>query len=88
VAEQGHPDMTQFPWIALWSTPDVPAALQAKMRAETIKVISDAAFRQKFAAFGLEVDPKPPTVAEMQQTLRKEHQTVGALLNSINYKPE
>jgi len=88
VTEQGYPEMTQFPWIALWSTPDAPAAVQARMRAETIKVINDPAFRQKFAAFGLEVDPKPPTVAEMQQTLRKEYQTVGALLTSIGYKPE
>lgn len=88
VAEQGHPEMTQFPWIALWSTPDVPVAVQARVRAETIKVISDAAFKQKFAAFGLEVDPKPPTVAEMQQTLQKEYKTVGDLLRTINYKPE
>ena len=87
-AEQGHPELTQFPWIALWSTPDVPAPVQNKMRAEVIKAISDPGFRQKFAAFGLEVDPKPPTVAEMQQTLRKEAQTVGDLLRSINYKPE
>jgi len=88
MTELGYPEMTQFPWIALWTTPDVPAAIQTKMRAEVIKVLADTALRQKFANFGLEVDPKPPTVAEMQQTLRKEHQTVGALLNSINYKPE
>lgn len=88
VAEQGHPELTQFPWIALWSTPDVPAAIQTKMRSEVIKVITDTAFKQKFAAFGLEVDPKPPTVEQMQQTLRKEAQTVGDLLRSINYKPE
>lgn len=88
VAEQGYPEMTQFPWIALWTTPDVPAAAQNRVRTEVIKAISDPAFRQKFAAFGLEVDPKPPTVAEMQQILRKESQTVGDLLKSINYKPE
>jgi tripartite-type tricarboxylate transporter receptor subunit TctC len=88
MAELGHPEMTQFPWIALWSTPDVPPAIQTKMRTEVIKVLADTALRQKFANFGLEVDPKAPTVAEMQQTLRKEAQTVGALLNSINYKPE
>jgi tripartite-type tricarboxylate transporter receptor subunit TctC len=87
-AEQGFPEMTQYPWIALWSTPDVPATVQNKMRAEVIKVIGDAAFRQKFGAFGLEVESKAPTVTEMQQTLRKEYQNVGALLNSINYKPE
>ncbi len=88
VAEQGHPELTQFPWIALWSTPDVPAPIQTKMRNEVIKVITDPAFKQKFAAFGLEVDPKPPTVEQMQQTLRKEAQVVGDLLRSINYKPE
>ena len=88
LAEQGFAEMAQYPWLALWSTPEVPAPIQAKMRAEVIKVISDAAFKQKFGAFGLEVDPKPPTVAEMQQTLRKESQNVGALLSSINYKPE
>jgi tripartite-type tricarboxylate transporter receptor subunit TctC len=88
MAELGYPAMTQFPWIALWTTPDAPAAIQSKMRAEVIKVLADTALRQKFANFGLEVDPKSPTVVEMQQTLRKEHQTVGALLNSINYKPE
>ncbi len=88
VAEQGHPELTQFPWIALWSTPDVPPAIQTKMRNEVIKVITDPAFKQKFAAFGLEVDPKPPTVEQMQQTLRKEAQVVGDLLRSINYKPE
>lgn len=87
-AEQGHPELTQFPWIALWSTPEVPAAIQARMRAEVIKVVTDAAFKQKFAAFGLEVDPTPPTVEQMQQTLRKESQIVGELLRSINYKPE
>jgi tripartite-type tricarboxylate transporter receptor subunit TctC len=88
LAEQGFAEMTQYPWLALWSTPEVPAPIQAKMRAEVIKVIGDAAFKQKFGAFGLEVDPKPPTVSEMQLTLRKESQNVGALLSSINYKPE
>ena len=88
LAEQGFAEMTQYPWLALWSTPEVPAPIQAKMRAEVIKVISDAAFKQKFGAFGLEVDPKPPTVSEMQLTLRKESQNVGTLLSSINYKPE
>lgn len=88
MAEQGHPELTQYPWIALWSTPEVPAAIQTRMRNEVIKVITDPAFKQKFAAFGLEVDPKPPTVEQMQQTLRKEAQTVGDLLRSINYKPE
>jgi tripartite-type tricarboxylate transporter receptor subunit TctC len=88
VAEQGFPDMTQFPWIALWTTPQVPEPVQNKMRAEVIKVLADTGLRQKFASFGLEVDPKPPTVGQMQQTLRKEYQTVGELLKSINYKPE
>ena len=88
MTELGHPEMTAFPWIAIWTTPDVPAAIQTRMRNEVIKVIAQPAVRDKFTGFGLEVDPKPPTVAEMQQTLRKESQTVGDLLRSINYKPE
>lgn len=88
VSEQEHPDLTAYAWIALWTTPGVPAAAQNKLRTEVIKAISEPAFKQKFAAFGLEVNPNPPTVEQMQQTLRKESQTVGDLLRSINYKPE
>uniref|UniRef100_UPI003F494292 Bug family tripartite tricarboxylate transporter substrate binding protein n=1 Tax=Cupriavidus necator TaxID=106590 RepID=UPI003F494292 len=87
-AELGQPAMTQFPWIALWSTPDVPQGIQDKMRAEVIKALATPLLRDKFAALGLEISSQPPTVAQMQQVLRKEYQNVGELLRSINYKPE
>ncbi len=88
LAELGYPQMTQYPWIALWSTPGTPAAAQARMRAEVLKVLATPQVRDKFTSFGLEVDPTPPTVEQMQQTLRTEFQAVGAALAAVGYKPE
>ncbi|WP_374664645.1 Bug family tripartite tricarboxylate transporter substrate binding protein [Ramlibacter sp.] len=88
MTELGYPQLTQYPWIALWSTPGTPAAAQARMRAEVLKVLATPQVRDKFTSFGLEVDPTPPTVEQMQQTLRTEFQAVGQTLSSIGYKPE
>jgi tripartite-type tricarboxylate transporter receptor subunit TctC len=88
MAELGYPKLTQFPWIALWTVPDAPAAAQERMRAEVIKVLAVPQLRERFANFGLEVDAKPPTPQEMEQTLKREYQAVGDILRSINYKPE
>ena len=88
LTELGHPEMSAYPWIAVWSTPDVAAAVQARIRAETIKALNEPSIRQRFGPLGFEFEAKPPTLEQLAQTLKSEHKVVGELLRSINYKPE
>lgn len=86
--ELGFPEMTQMSWMGLWTTPDVPAAVQQRMRDEVLKVLSQPAIKEKLAATGLEVPDQASTPEEMMQSNLKDYELAGQILRSVNYKPE
>jgi tripartite-type tricarboxylate transporter receptor subunit TctC len=86
-AEQGFPEMTQVPWIGLWVATDVPAAVQARLRDAALKALQQTAVRDRVVALGLEPG-LASTPDELAASLRIEYERQGALLKSINFKPE
>jgi len=88
MTELGFPDMTQMSWMGLWTAPDVPAAVQQRMRDEVLKVLSLPSIKEKLAATGLEVPDEASTPEEMMQSNLKDYDLAGQILRSVNYKPE
>ena len=85
--ELGYPQMDAIGWIALWSTPDAPAAVQARMRQAMLRLLADATVKSRIQDAGFEAG-QPRTTEEMQAELKADYARVGAVLKSIDFKPE
>ena len=89
LAELGYKEMTKTVWLALWTMPDAPAAVQQRVREDVLKALAVPALRERLLGLGLNVNTaKPPTPEEMWKTLAADYQSVGEILKSVNYKPE
>jgi tripartite-type tricarboxylate transporter receptor subunit TctC len=89
LAELGYKDMTRTAWLALWNTPDVPAAARARVRQEALKSLAVQSVRDRLMATGLNVNvAKPPTPEEMSRSLAADYRMMGDTLRSVSYKPE
>jgi tripartite-type tricarboxylate transporter receptor subunit TctC len=85
--ELGLPQMDAIGWMALWSTPDVPVAVQARVREAALKVLADANVKSRIQDAGFDAAP-PRTTEAMQAELKADYERVGAVLRSIGFKPE
>lgn len=83
-AELGFPQLEAIAWMGLWTTPDVPSAVQARLREATLKVLTVPQLRERLKAHGFEVG-HPRTPDEMSRSLRADHERVGAVLKSIGF---
>ena len=86
-SELGYPQLTTIAWMALWATPDVPVAVQERLREAALRVMATPEARTRLMEAGFEPGQKRST-ADMQDALRSDHERVGALLKSIGFKPE
>jgi tripartite-type tricarboxylate transporter receptor subunit TctC len=85
--ELGYPKLEALAWMGLWCTPDVPAPVQARIREATLKVLTQPAVRDRLLELGFDVGA-PRSTAEMVAGLNADSQRVGAMLQSIGFKPE
>ena len=85
--ELGYPKLEALAWMGLWCTPDVPAPVQARIREATLKVLTQPAVRERLLELGFDVGA-PRSTAEMVAGLNADSQRVGAMLQSIGFKPE
>ncbi|MCY0855188.1 Bug family tripartite tricarboxylate transporter substrate binding protein [Cupriavidus sp. D39] len=85
--ELGYPALNQLAWIGVWVAPDVPEAIQDRLRAATRKVLESASVRDRIAELGLDVGV-PRSQAELGASLRTAHDRQGALLKAIDFKPD
>ena len=85
--ELGYPQLEALAWVGLFITPDVPAVAQNRMREAALKVMAQPATRERLREFGLEAG-QPRTPDELAKSLRADHERVGAVLKSIDFKPE
>lgn len=87
--ELGYKEMTRTPWMGLWTLPGHPDAIQKRMREETLKALATPALRDRLMSIGLTVNTSNPrTPEQLSKSLLDDHEAVGALLRSVNYKPE
>ncbi|MEM5427497.1 tripartite tricarboxylate transporter substrate binding protein [Cupriavidus oxalaticus] len=86
-AELGFPTLSEVGWMGLWSTPDVPAAVQAKVRQATLQYLQQPKAQERIKAIGMEVG-LPLTTEELTKDLRTAYARQDAVLRSINFKAE
>jgi len=86
-SELGFPKLEALAWLGLWCTPDVPAPVQARLREATLKVLAAPAVRDRLLELGFDVG-LPRSVDEMVAGLKADYERVGAVLQSIGFKPE
>lgn len=86
-AELGYHDLTEVVWIGLWTTPDMPAAIQQKMREATLKALQDPKLRESYAKMGWAIGGNA-TPDELMAALKTASEKQAAALQAIGFKPE
>jgi len=86
-SELGYPTLESIGWMGLWVKPDVPAPVQARLREATLKVLAQPAARERLQEIGFEVG-QPRTPEELAESLRADYERMGAVLRSVDFKPE
>lgn len=83
-AELGFPDIAKASWMALWTTPDVPTAVQDKIRNAALAILADPKYRQRLLALGMEPG-EPVTSDALARDARQAHDEQKAILKSIGF---
>lgn len=86
-AELGYKDLTEIVSLMLFTTPDVPAPVQAKVRDAAMKALQDAKLRETFNNLGLAMGTAA-TPDELMAGLRAASDKQGAMLKSVGFKIE
>ncbi|MBD8049605.1 Bug family tripartite tricarboxylate transporter substrate binding protein [Limnohabitans radicicola] len=85
--ELGYKDLTEIVSLMLFSTPDVPAPVQAKVREAAMKALQDPKLRETFNNLGLAMGTAA-TPDELMAGLRAASDKQGAMLKSVGFKIE
>jgi tripartite-type tricarboxylate transporter receptor subunit TctC len=85
--ELGYPQLEALAWVGLFITPDVPSAAQDRLRNAALKIMAQPATRDRLRDFGLDAG-QPRTPDELAKALRTDFERIGAVLKSIDFKPE
>jgi len=86
-AELGYPQLEGILWMGLWVKPDTPAALQAQIREAVLKAMTQPVLRERLMEAGFEVG-QSRTSEQLSASLKADFDRVGAVLQSIGFKPE
>ncbi len=86
-AELGFPQLEAVGWMGLWVKPDMPPALQAQIREATLKALAQPAVRERLQELGFELG-QPRTPEQLSAALKADYERVGAVLQSVGFKPE
>lgn len=88
-AELGFKDMTETPWVAMFSAPDVPAAVQARLHETLTRMMAQPNVRDRWVDIGMSVPPVPaPTQQALVKTLQTEYAAQGKRLAAIGFQPQ
>ena len=85
--ELGYPGLTQIAWVGLFVPADFPAAPRELLRTEIAKILLKPAVRSRLEQLGLEPgQAKSPT--ELAADLKAAYDAQGAILKSVDFKPQ
>ncbi|MNY49166.1 Tripartite tricarboxylate transporter family receptor [compost metagenome] len=86
-AEVGFPAMTEPGWMGVWLPPDVPAAVQEKIRNATLAIVQQPGYRERVEAMGMDAG-QPLSSEALSRDARAAHERQAELLRSIHFVPE
>jgi tripartite-type tricarboxylate transporter receptor subunit TctC len=86
-AELGLGELTQTIAMDIFTTPDVPADVQARVRAELLKALASPEVVLTFQVNGLQAGPAVQTTEELKKVLKRDYEHTGDILRSVDYKP-
>jgi tripartite-type tricarboxylate transporter receptor subunit TctC len=86
-AEQGFPMIDDTAVMILWSRPDVPADVQAKVRDTALRVMAQPAAKARLLEMGLD-QGSGATPDAMAKSLRAAYDKQGATLRALGVKPQ
>jgi tripartite-type tricarboxylate transporter receptor subunit TctC len=87
VAEAGFPSLTQLSGLVMFVTPDVPAAVQARLRELTLQVVQSTRYRDRLATLGTDAG-SAATPEALSRSLRAESDRHGVLLKSVGFQQQ
>jgi tripartite-type tricarboxylate transporter receptor subunit TctC len=86
-AEQGFPTIDDTAMMILWSRPDVPAAVQTRIRETALKVLAHPAAKAKLLEIGFD-QGGGGTPGQLSQALRAAYDKQGATLRALGVTPQ
>jgi tripartite-type tricarboxylate transporter receptor subunit TctC len=86
-AEQGYPTLEDTATIVLWSRPDVPADVQARIRSSALKALAQPAVKARMLEFGLD-QGSGATPEELSKQMRAAYDKQGATLRALGVNPQ
>jgi tripartite-type tricarboxylate transporter receptor subunit TctC len=86
-AEQGYPTLDDTATIVLWSRPQVPADVQAKVRDTALKVLAQPVVKARLLDFGLD-QGSAVTPEELTKLMRAAYDKQGATLRALGVNPQ
>jgi tripartite-type tricarboxylate transporter receptor subunit TctC len=85
--ELGYPQLEAIGWMGLWVKPDMPPALQAQIREAALKALAQPGVRERLQEIGFEPG-QARTTEQLKAALKADYDRVGAVLQSVGFKPE
>ncbi|WP_304349898.1 tripartite tricarboxylate transporter substrate binding protein [Comamonas testosteroni] len=85
--ELGYPQLSEVSWFGVWSRPDIPADVQARVRAIALQYFKQPQVEARLRDMGMEPGTDATPEALMSE-LQKAFQRQQALLKSIDYQPQ
>ncbi len=86
--ELGYKELTEIGWVGIWTTPDVAAPIQNKMREAILKALQEPKLRELFTGtFGWTMG-SGATPEELKANLQAGFERQAATLKAIGFKPE
>ncbi|AQV97361.1 ABC transporter substrate-binding protein [Cupriavidus necator] len=86
-AEVGYPAMTEPGWMGVWLPPDVPAAVQEKIRSATLAIVQQPGYREHMTNMGMDTG-QPLSSEALSKDARAAYERQAELLRSIHFVPE
>lgn len=86
-AEVGFPAMTEPGWMGVWLPPDVPAAVQEKIRKATLAIVQQPGYRKHVEDIGMD-NGQPLSSEALSREARAAYERQAELLRSIHFVPE
>jgi hypothetical protein len=85
--ELGYPQLSEVSWFGVWSRPDIPADVQARVREIALQYFRQPQVESRLRDMGMEPGTDASSQALMDE-LQKAFQRQQALLRSIDYQPQ